>query len=281
MLKDARIHKKAIARQADITADKVLELYRAIVAGFLSPEAMEAFVSEAIPLIVAGMSRAHAVSASAYARSRRNEGVKGSFTFPVQRTPNEEQISSSLKYLGFVAPRKRETGSVLFEIPLDDPSPEITERQLQGGVGRRIVQQGMNSMRLAVRADKTALGWARVTQGDTKVCYFCSMLESRGPVYKVDSWRESDRRFDLNAFPPAVLDGELAAKAHDHCRCVLAPVFTRESDIVDNAEKLYERWVEVQRMYAEIAQMLGWDMQHVWRLWWEGRIDEAVAKAIK
>lgn len=280
MLADAKVHKRALARQADITTEKVLQLYRDTVAGYLSPEHMDLFVRAALPLVKAGMAAAHNVSASAYARSRRSEGVSGRIPFPRQRTPNDEQIVSSLKYLGFVAPRRRELDQPSFEIPLTDPQPEKTESHLGGGVGRRVVQQGMDSMLAAQRADQRALGWARVTQGDNRVCYFCSMLETRGPVYKVGSFAESDPRFKSNAFPPAVLSGELGAKAHDHCRCVLAPIFTRSSDIVANADDGYATWLKVQRQYADIARMLGWDMMRVWRLWWEGRIEEEIEKAL-
>lgn len=221
----------------------------------------------------------NSVSSSAYARTRRNEGVSGRFQFPRQRTPNDEQIASSLKYLGFVAPRKRQQGGdVLWEVPLTDDDPALTERALGGGVGRRVVQQAMDSMVAAQRADARALGWARVTQGDSRVCYFCSMLESRGHVYKSQSWVDSDRRFVDNLMPPEVLSGELGAKAHDHCRCVLTPVFTRDSDVVKNADKLYSTWLDVQRRYEKVAAQLGWDMKQVWRLWWEGRIDDAIVR---
>ena len=280
MLSDARIHKKAVARQADITSARVLDLYRQLVAGYLSPEQMQLFLDAAVPVIKAGMGAAHSVTASAYARARRNEGVRDRFPFPQQRTPNEEQIGSSLKYLGFVAPRKRQAGEVLWEVPLTDDDPVLTERALGGGVGRRVVQQAMDSMLAAERADRRALGWARVTQGDDRVCYFCSMLESRGPVYKVRSWEDSDSRFESNTFPPAVLSGELGAKAHDHCRCVLAPVFSRKSDVITNANALYKTWLEVQKRYQKVAQQLGWDMQMVWRLWWEGRIDGAINRRL-
>lgn len=280
MLADSKVHKRALARQADITTEKVLQLYRDTAAGYLSPEHMELFVRAALPLVKAGMTAAHNVTASAYSRARRAEGARGRFPFPKQRTPNDDQIVSSLKYLGFVAPRRRELDLPSFEIPLTDPQPDTTESHLGGGVGRRVIQQGMDSMLAAQRADQRALGWARVTQGDNRVCYFCSMLETRGPVYKVGSFVESDPRFESNAFPPAVLSGELGAKAHDHCRCVLAPIFTRASDIVTNADEGYGTWLKVQRQYADIAKMLGWDMMRVWRLWWEGRIEEAIEKAL-
>lgn len=279
MLADANIHKSAVARQADITVDRVLDLYTSIVAGFLSAEHMQLFLEAAVPVIRAGMGAAHSVSSSAYARTRRNEGERGRFQFPRQRTPNDEQIASSLKYLGFVAPRKRQQeGEVTWEVPLTDDDPVLTERALGGGVGRRIVQQAMDSMVAAQRADERALGWARVTQGDSRVCYFCSMLESRGAVYKAQSWLDSDSRFRDNLMPPEVLSGELGAKTHDHCRCVLTPIFTRDSDVIENADKLYSTWLEVQRRYARVASQLGWDMKQVWRLWWEGRIDDAIVR---
>lgn len=46
----------------------------------------------------------------------------------------------------------------------------------------------------------------------------------------------------------------------------------------ENADNLYKTWLEVQREYAAIARMLNWDMIKVWRLWWEGRIDDAITR---
>lgn len=279
MLRHAQVHKQAIVTQAETTSDKVLALYREIVGGFLSTVNMYDFVEAAVPVIKAGMGNAHTISGGAYGRARKGEGVRDSFRFPARRTPNDEQIESSLKFLGFVEPRRRiNEGEASFEIPMEDLHRERTESRLEGGVGRRVVQESMDAMARAVRADQRAIGWARVTMSDDNVCYFCSMLESRGIVYRLRSFEDSDRRFDDNMFPPAVLDGELSAKAHDHCRCVLTPVFKRSSDVQENADNLYKTWLEVQREYAAIARMLNWDMIKVWRLWWEGRIDDAITR---
>lgn len=279
MLSHARIHKQAITTQAETTADRVVGLYQDIVGGYLSSGNMYAFVEAAIPIIRAGMNNSHRITSSAYGRARRGEGVRDRFDFPAQRTVNDEQIASSLKYLGFVAPRRRQLDDgPSFEIPLEDLTPELTESHLEGGVGRRVVQQSMDSIARAARADQRAIGWARVTMNDDNVCYFCSMLESRGIVYRKESFEGTDRRFRDNMYPPAVLDGELSSKAHDWCRCVLTPVFSSSSDVQENADKLYSTWLEVQRQYADVARIFGWDMIKVWRLWWEGRIDDAIAR---
>lgn len=279
MLAHAQIHKQAVVNQAESTSDAVIDLYQSIVGGFLSSANMYAFIDAAIPIIKAGMGNAHTISGGAYRRARTGEGVRDTFTFPGRRSVADEQIASSLKYLGFVAPRRRQNdGEVAFEIPMEDLDPGLTESTLEGGVGRRVVQESMDAIARAARADDRAIGWARVTMNDGNVCYFCSMLESRGVVYSKASFESSDPRFRGNSYPPAVLDGELAAKAHDHCRCVLTPVFSQGSDVIENADRLYSTWLEVQKQYAAVARMLGWDMIKVWRLWWEDRIDDEISR---
>ena len=72
-----------------------------------------------------------------------------------------------------------------------------------GAVSRHIIDGGRQTIMDSVAADKEAVGWARVTDGNP--CYFCLTLASRGAVYK------SEQTADF--------------KAHDHCGCVAMPVF--------------------------------------------------------
>lgn len=71
-----------------------------------------------------------------------------------------------------------------------------------GAVTRLVLEGGRDTIRQTVAADPRAAGWQRVTSG--RACDFCSMLASRGGVYK-----ETTADFH----------------AHDHCGCTAQPVY--------------------------------------------------------
>lgn len=72
-----------------------------------------------------------------------------------------------------------------------------------GAVTRHILDAGRQTIIDSVQADKQALGWARITDGNP--CYFCLTLASRGAVYK----SEETASFE----------------AHDHCACTVMAVY--------------------------------------------------------
>ena len=82
-----------------------------------------------------------------------------------------------------------------------------------GAVTRHIIDGGRQTILDSVAADKEAIGWARVTDGDP--CYFCLTLASRGAVYK----SEETASFE----------------AHDHCACIAMPVF--EGTVIPGLDK--------------------------------------------
>lgn len=71
-----------------------------------------------------------------------------------------------------------------------------------GAVTRFVLEGGRDTIRQTVAADPRAAGWQRVTSG--RACGFCSMLASRGGVYK-------ETTVDFHA--------------HDHCGCTAQPVY--------------------------------------------------------
>src|SRR5699024_7108074 len=200
---------------------------------------------------------------------------KGSVKIPAGAAFNAEQAESSLRFVGFVEPARRD--SAVLDLPFVNSEPDKTYDAVDGAAARRVVQSGMDMARAAAEADKSAIGWARVTQG-VDACSLCSMLESRGMVYDVDSFEVVDSRFIENSLPPTVLSGELTAKTHDHCRCVLVPVFSRTSDIQKNADGIYATWKTVQRDYAWLRRSAGVDMIQIWRWYWEGSLASVAEK---
>lgn len=267
----ARAAKRSMEYTADDVGSKVSALYSKIVGSQPSPEAISEFVASALPVVKRGHTAAVSLAKDQHRRTRRAAGVKGSVKLPAGPTFNPEQAESSLRFVGFVEPARRER--VSFDLPFFNSEPVKTRESVGGSAARRVVQAGMDMARAAAEADKSAIGWARVTQGPD-ACYFCSMLEARGVIYDVGSFEVANERFRDNAFPPTVLTGELPAKTHDHCRCVLVPVFSRASEIQKNADELYAVWKTVQREYAWLRRSANVDMIQIWRWYWEGSIDQ-------
>lgn len=97
-----------------------------------------------------------------------------------------------------------------------------------GAATRQVLNGGREALLTLVQADETALGWARVTDGDP--CYFCAMLASRGPVYK-----------------SAATAG---FKAHDHCACSAEAVFSRSADWPGDARDYQRLWYSATKGYS-------------------------------
>lgn len=266
----ARATKGSIERTADKVGNQISALYRRHVGDQVSPDAIADFIKAALPVIRNGGNSAGSLINSSHRRSRRAAGVTGSAPRLSNPEFNAEKVESSLRYMGLVRPA--EASNALIEVPFRPVDVEKVYEDVAASAARQVVQSGMDAAVNAVRKDPRALGWARVTQGPA-ACYFCSMLESRGMVYSGDSFLGSDRRFEENLYPPEVLSGEMGAKVHDHCRCVLVPIFNRSSDIQSNADEIYSVWRQVQRDYGWVRSRYGLDMIQLWRLYWEGGSD--------
>lgn len=271
----ARAAKRSMEVTANDIGSKVAALYRQIVGTQPSPDSISSFVSAALPVVRRGHSSAVSLAKSYHRQARRAAGVKGAAKIPKGPEFNPEQAESSLRFVGFVEPARRD--SAVLDLPFFNSEPETTYDAVDAAAARRVVQSGMDMARAAAEADKKAIGWARVTQG-ADACYFCSMLESRGMVYSSDSFEFVDERFQENRLPPTVLSGELTAKTHDHCRCVLVPIFSRTSDVQKNADSIYSTWKTIQRDYAWLRREAGVNMIQIWRWYWEGSLASVAQK---
>lgn len=159
-------------------------------------------------------------------------------SMPLQ--PNIEQIRKSLTYTGLVKAAQQLASQPPREATESDFATEVAEearRQVEAtnrtlqtrrdkvmmdagaGAAAAAVRHVQNGGRAAVdelvKRDPVARGWVRITRDDA--CFFCAMLASRGPIYKGDSFDESDPRFE----------GPGEHKVHDSCGCSLRPVYTR------------------------------------------------------
>lgn len=86
--------------------------------------------------------------------------------------------------------------------------------------------------RLASRARK--YGYKRMT--DDRPCYFCAILASKGNFYINPKWL-SDSNFK----------GEGDAKVHNHCRCMLVPVFSESEQYDSRARYFLSQWFKYTR----------------------------------
>ena len=144
-------------------------------------------------------------------------------------------------------------------------SEQATLEQITEGVTQLVLDQGREQIIDAVRQDRVAKGWVRITEPGA--CWFCAMLALRGGagfLYKTEqsAGRHSNRRFTGGGFP---------FKVHDNCRCHAEPVFTayEPSARMRDAERI---WRE-----ATNGSKSGKDSQRRFRQAWEGRKVTGVA----
>lgn len=81
-------------------------------------------------------------------------------------------------------------------------SPESVLPLITGGMIRRVLNEGRDTVASATGADPKARGWQRSARGDG--CGFCQMLAGRGAVYSKKTVKFA---------------------SHDNCRCVAVPAF--------------------------------------------------------
>lgn len=143
-----------------------------------------------------------------YSEARSNAGVKGDFNFPypddIERSLIEHEIGQA-------------TNGLWADPTNTDPAFVLTS----GAIQKVVSDSGRTSTLDAIRSDKQATGWARVTESDA--CFFCALLATRGATYES---RES-----------------AGFQAHDHCQCSVMPVFKgqtyKHDELVQSWEDLY------------------------------------------
>lgn len=91
-----------------------------------------------------------------------------------------------------------------------------------GSVSRHVLNGGRGGIMESARRDPAVRGWQRVGSG--KPCAFCSMLISRGPVYRNE--------------------GTSSFEAHDHCGCTAEPIYRADAEWTPQAEQMRDLWQE-------------------------------------
>ena len=190
----------------------------------------------AVARIVLSQRAQSALLGQAYVRTVRRLELPGVPDFtptPLELEP--QAITSSMYATGLVPLRKaREaeqarTGEPATTLPR--PRVEKLKAATAAAAQRHVLNGGRSVIDDAVTSDPKAIGYLRIGDGDP--CYWCAMLNSRGPVYKGDSFERSDPRFH----------GPGDAKCHDGCGCSLRPLYSRP-DLADTDQPELERqWV--------------------------------------
>lgn len=153
------------------------------------------------------------------------ERVPGTFDPELPADPPDDQLITSMIVTGpraLQAATDRAGGALA---PTD-------ARKIMESNARAAQRHVLNGARGVVddilQRDPATSGYMRLTDGDP--CYFCAMLASRGPVYKDDSFDDSDPRFS----------GAGDQKVHDGCGCSLVPIYG-SGQVALTQWKKYER----------------------------------------
>ena len=188
-------------------------------------------------LAIIGQGRVQSASvATGYFRAFRVvEGIAGDVLVPPAPRLNRTQVLTSLRVTGPVTAKR------LTLLNRPDVAP-ATFNVLAGALGRYVLDAGRDTVMGAVRQDRRALGWARVTSGEP--CAFCAMLSGRGAVYS----RET-----------------VDFRAHDACACTSEPVYSRDAARPGRGEEFAALYNEATRD-AESGDLL-----NAFRRAYEGR----------
>lgn len=110
-----------------------------------------------------------------------------------------------------------------------DDAYEAAMVKFGGMVRRQTMMGGRLTVAATAGADRRAVGWRRVTDGNP--CAFCAMLASRGPVYK----------------DAAAADG---IQYHAHCGCTAEPAYSYDWTPSPEEERFLDAYGQAR---AEVA----------------------------
>lgn len=165
----------------------------------------------------------------------------------------EDRIEANLNSTGIASYKKAIRAGQSPEKALDTMAVNLT-----GSASTLALEGGRETVRDAVLSDDEAIGWARVADADP--CAFCAMLISRGAVYR--------SRETAGAAKNKQFEGEGMFKFHNHDGCSAVPVFDPEDPVLEEADRLYDKWLEV------TAASAGGKMIDVWTKYWDSREDK-------
>ncbi|MFB7188401.1 hypothetical protein ACFCZT_24530 [Streptomyces sp. NPDC056230] len=145
---------------------------------------------------------------------------------------------------------------------LDDPDfldelARITDdagHSAAGAGDREALMGGRDLIHGLADADSRVIGWARVPDADP--CWLCSMLASRGAVYRTQgtaSNRGTGRRR---------VDAEDPEQYHTNCQCVPIPIYSRTDWIPPESKAFQADWLRVTKGLGGAEARAAW-RQHI------------------
>ncbi|TMS00181.1 hypothetical protein [Nonomuraea basaltis] len=173
-----------------------------------------------------------------YGQARAEADVSGAF-LPINPAALAEELLKVVLDATGIAAFKR--AIALGRTP--EEALQIAGVTLSGSVSRLVLSGGRDQILGNVREDRQAVGWARLTDADP--CAFCSMLASRGPVYR----SKQTAKFE----------------AHDHCACMPVAAWSRDEAWLNHSRDLYEQWQDITQGQS------GADARRAWRRHWDNR----------
>lgn len=175
----------------------------------------------AMQLLIANYHRQSAQAAGAAYRAARAQALRSpSPASLIRLAPPPDPLWMS-KALGFAGPGM---------LSKDTARPGTALSTTLGTASRIVLDGGRTTIEQTTKADPAAVGWFLHTDGDP--CWWCAMIASRGTVFKEHSLSQSNARFT----------GPGTAKTHNHCGCVLSPVFSSRQhlpEVNDAADHLW------------------------------------------
>ncbi|QNJ57060.1 capsid maturation protease [Gordonia phage Rabbitrun] len=155
---------------------------------------------------------------------------------------------------GQTAARLLATGPARVKKSMPAPADQAMAKGLKGAMGSAVqaaMQGGREVAQQEFREDRLVTGFQRITDSDP--CYFCALLAANGPVstrvvYRsANSFSGTNSKFAPNAAFVATGEPDGIAKVHDHCCCVLAPVYEGEFQMTEAARVGGDLWSQVYR----------------------------------
>jgi hypothetical protein len=194
-----------------------------------SPAQRRSWLAANVNLIKRYRARAQAIARRYYQRARVLDAGAVLPELPqVEPASDAELVRNLLDRSAGVYKRARLVGLDEFE------AAERARAAAEAAGERLVLNGGRDAIEQIGNADRDAIGWMRVSDGDP--CSFCSLIVSRGAVY------ESRATAGGNANSRFVGAGMF--KFHDSCGCTVAPVFTRNEFMSAEAKNLRDIYDE-------------------------------------
>lgn len=235
------------SQQATIGATTAVVMLRLwpLLVGASSQEETDRWVDAVIALITRQRAASALVGQGFITALRRDQlGVGEPPFLPTPEPLNVDRVRNSLYVTGvnrLQAERLAAAKRVDVE-PAKIPTAPVPVQRLQviqadvaRAAQRHTLDGGRTAVEDAIQNDARVIGYQRI--GRAKPCFWCAMLNSRGPVYRDASFEESDPRFA----------GPGNAKCHDGCGCSLAPIYRRGGALQDSYLELEKQWGEFSR----------------------------------